>query len=289
MIISDASGQMPTSDVATHNDAAVFFRADNILQERIRELQFMDIKERNYTTQLQSLVTIHLKNGLKALPVSWKNCTDPPRSLLDDSETSPNKDLLKYGILRDMQELLSKIRTDLDSFNETEAYALMYSGYSQTNHELFKKGNEKTESHNWDFLKIQDYLKIPAKAEKIKKILMTGSKLAFKVFFISLPARIALIIAGVITCMPLGYLVYKFYNTPIYESNVTVKVVFFFILTLIIGFAFKSLAKYINIKSTVTKYLTLMFVMTIGFIVSNIYLFIFNNIYNKAGKLKDKD
>src|SRR5207344_241588 len=55
MIISDASGQLPTSSAAETSATGVFFRADNILQERLRELQFLDLKERNYTTQLNKL------------------------------------------------------------------------------------------------------------------------------------------------------------------------------------------------------------------------------------------
>src|SRR6185436_4496549 len=47
MIISDASGQLPTKKTSSDNEAALFYRTDNVLQERLRELQFMDIKERN--------------------------------------------------------------------------------------------------------------------------------------------------------------------------------------------------------------------------------------------------
>jgi predicted acylesterase/phospholipase RssA len=286
MIISDASGQMPTNNVSTHNEAAVFFRADNILQERIRELQFMDLKERNYTTQLNSLITVHLKNGLEAYPKSWLYCIDPPRSILYEDENIVNEDLLKYGVLRDVQEELSEIRTDLDSFNDIEAYALMYSGYAQTGYELNKKGNANAEGYNWEFLKIQDYLKIPARTEKIKKFLVAGKKLAFKVLDISKPAMAAMIILGIAACIPLGWLTYKFYNTPVYKFELTVKVIFSFILVTVLGYVFKSLAKYINYKSTIAKYLGLFFAMIAGFIVSNIYLLIFNKIYNNTGKLK---
>lgn len=286
MIISDASGQMPTNEVATHNEAAVFYRADTILQERIRELQFMDLQERNNTTQLNSLLTVHLKNGLKAYPISWLYCIDPARSILYEDEKCLSEDLLKYGVLRDVQKLLSEIRTDLDSFNDTEAYALMYSGYAQTNYELNKKGNTLASGHDWDFLKIEDYLKIPVKADKIKKILIAGKKLTFKVLDVSKPAKIVMIMLGLLAFIILTLLAIKFYNTTIYKAEFTLKVVIGFILATILGYVFKSLAKYINYKSTIAKYLALVFVMITGFIVSNIYLLIFNGIYNQAGKLK---
>jgi hypothetical protein len=40
--------------------------------------------------------------------------------------------MTSYGIPNNVQKALSKIRTDLDSFHDAEAYALMYSAYRQT-------------------------------------------------------------------------------------------------------------------------------------------------------------
>jgi hypothetical protein len=39
-----------------------------------------------------------------------------------------NRDITEYGVLTDVATCLSNIRTDLDSFSNAEAYALMYSG-----------------------------------------------------------------------------------------------------------------------------------------------------------------
>jgi predicted acylesterase/phospholipase RssA len=289
MIISDASGQMAVNNVSTHNEAAVFYRADTILQERIRELQFMDLKERNHTTQLNSLITVHLKNGLDAYPKSWVGCMDHPRSILYEDHNPQKKDLLKYEILHDVQELLSEIRTDLDSFNDTEAYALMYSGYAQTNHELFKKNGKKPVTHTWNFLKMEDYLTMPVKAAEIKQLLAIGKKLAFKVLDVSKPTKITLISLGIAACLVLLWLAIRFYNMPIYKIDITVKLLFGFVLTAVAAYIFRSLAKFINYKSRLAKGLGLCFVMIAGFIVSNLYLFIFNDIYNKAGKLKEND
>jgi predicted acylesterase/phospholipase RssA len=287
MIISDASGQMPTNEVSTQNEAAVFFRSDTILQERIRELQFLDIKERDYTTQINSLITVHLKNGLKAFPVSWKYCIDPPRPILYKDENTMNEDLLKFGVLHEVQSLLSEIRTDLDSFHDTEAYALMYSGYAQTNYELNKKNNEIAAGTEWDFLKIKDYMTIPKHAAKIRNILSTSKQMAFKALMVSKPAKIVMILLGLLLCIPLAYYVITFYNQPIFKYELTVKILFGFIITALAGYLLKSIAKFINYKSTITKLLTLIFIMIAGFIICNIYLWIFNGIYNRAGKLKE--
>lgn len=286
MIISDASGQMPTNEVSTQNEAAIFFRADNILQERLRELQFMDIKERNATTQLNSLIKVHLKNGLKEYPISWINCIDPPRPILYEDDNTMNKDLLSYGILRSSQQLLAEIRTDLDSFNDIEAYSLMYSGYAQINYEYHKTGFPKAETVDWDFLKIHDYLKTPALAEKIKNILVTGKKLPFKVLDVSKPTKIILMVLGLIGLFLLGWATYKFSISP-ENKMILAKLLFIIIAIGIVGFVFKLLGKLFNYKSTFVKKLYMSLFMIAIFIFSNIYLGIFNGIYNKAGSLKE--
>jgi hypothetical protein len=56
MIISDASGQLPTKKTSSDNEAALFYRTDNVLQERLRELQFMDIKEKKLYDAVESVI-----------------------------------------------------------------------------------------------------------------------------------------------------------------------------------------------------------------------------------------
>ena len=287
MIISDASGQMPTNEGATHNEGAVFFRTDTILQERLRELQFLDLKERDYTTQLNSLITVHLKNGLKAYPISWKHCIDPPRPLLYKEENTMNEDLLKYGVLHDVQSLLSEIRTDLDSFHDTEAFALMYSGYVQTNHALEKPDTGEGQAIGWNFLRIKDYLTTPSKAEKIKPLLAAGGQLAFKVLTVSKTTKVAMTLLGLLLCIPLGYCIYKFYNVPLVKYELTVKMIVGVAVTFILGLIFKSLSKFISYKSTIAKWIGLTLLMIVLWVVFNIYLWFFNGIYIRAGKLKE--
>jgi hypothetical protein len=64
--------------------------------------------------------------------VNWIGCRDPERSPASaDRET-----WAAYGIPKKIQEGLAAIRTDLDSFCDQEAYALMLSGYRMTSHEF---------------------------------------------------------------------------------------------------------------------------------------------------------
>ena len=289
MIISDASGQMPTSTSVTTNSAAIFYRADTILQERLRELQFMDIKERSYTTQINTLVAVHLKNDLQQNPVSWKFCTDPPRTILYANVAGTNSDLTKYGVLRNVQSMLSEIRTDLDSFHEIEAYGLMYTGYLQVNYEMCKLKNEDSLQTvtNWDFLQIAPYLTRPDKAEQINKPLVAAKKIAFKIMDVSTPIRVAVIMIGIVAIALLVYLAYKFWDASV--LNITVAWIAGLLIVFLIGFVSKHLAMLVNIRTTFRKYIGLVLLSIFGFVVSNLYLWIINPLYIKAGKLRDAD
>ncbi|CAN5692836.1 hypothetical protein BH11BAC3_BH11BAC3_08640 [soil metagenome] len=289
MIISDASGQMPTNTDITSGSAGIFYRADSILQERLRELQFLDIKERNYTTQLNTLIAVHLKNDLQKNPVSWKYCTDPPRSIMYANIAGNNSDLTKYGILRNVQSLLSEIRTDLDSFHDIEAYALMYSGYQQINYESCKLKNEDslTTDTDWSFLRIADYVTRPDKAVKIEKQLAAGKKIAFKLMDVSTKIRVAGIMLGIVAIIALFYCIIKFWEASIFD--ITVAWVAGFLIIYLLGFVSKHLAMLVNIRSNFRKYVGLLALGVIGFLISNLYLWILNPIYNKAGELEEDE
>lgn len=299
MIISDASGQLPINNTATNNEAGIFYRADNILQERLRELQFLDLKERNYTTQLNSLVTVHLKNDLQQNPISWLNCTDPPRTVMYGNNNREDNELTKYGILRHSQELLSEIRTDLDSFNDTEAYALMYSGYAQTHYEMARAQRQTPPQPlaAWDFLQVAPHLKEPEKAAQIQRQLETARKLPFKVMDLSPVIRYGIYLLGVVLFAIACYVGWRIYNNE--DLGITIKpkdLIFYlfkfvlgiFLAKIIAGRLRKIVLTAINYKSFIKRYGLYVAITLAGFLVCNIYLACFNKVYNFKGKLPKK-
>ena len=286
MIISDASGQLPTKKTSSDNEAALFYRTDNVLQERLRELQFMDIKERNYTTQLNQLLKMHLKSDLQQKPISWKNCNDPERTLVY-KDLYKNRDITEYGVLTDVQTCLSNIRTDLDSFSNAEAYALMYSGYLQTHHEWNEKnGAEQTlkQEQLWKFAAIREYVKDSSKSAEIKKVLEVGSKLFFKVPFLNKTVKFILLFLLVTLLALAAWFLYE--NKDEKFIDITIKGVFFLVLFYFLGKIIKGIGFLVSSGSEIKKWLVLFALTILGWIVSNIYLGVFNRLYNKAGKLK---
>ena len=220
MIISDASGQMPTTKRSTNGITGVFRRADTILQERVRELQFKDIEERGNTSQIRDLVKIHLKDGLQSKPVNWKHGSDPARKIMYegiDSDKDESK-LTRYGVLVTVQQALSEIRTDLDSFHDTEAYALMYSAYKQTKYklqqDLYEPSGKQAESFHWDFLKVEKSMTEPGEAEKLLTKLKLSKNIFFKVFALLGAERIKkpLLISMAVLGLLAGYMLVKNYT-----------------------------------------------------------------------------
>lgn len=285
IIISDASAQMPDNALHTESAASLFFRVDTILQERLREIQLLDLKSRKYTSIVAKLSIVHLKNGLEQLPVSWIDCTDVNRSILYDKEIEEENALLKYGVMKRIQKGLSEVRTDLDSFNDLEAYALMYSGYKQMMHE---KDSGAVKKENWNFLKIADSCTYPEKEKQLAKQLKVSNYVPFKIVRMSQVIRFALLLfGGILLIGVLYYLVINWYNpNPFTQINISYRFVGFTLLVVLAGYWSKILATVINIESVVKKKLALLVLITIGWFFSLIYITIFNPLYNKLGKVK---
>ncbi|WP_269223150.1 patatin-like phospholipase family protein [Flavobacterium sp. IMCC34518] len=285
IIVSDASAQMPDNAVHTANAMSLFFRVDTILQERLREIQLLDLKSRKYTSIVNKLSIVHLKNGLAQLPVSWINCTDVNRSISYDKEIEDENALLKFGLMKKIQKGLSEVRTDLDSFNDLEAYALMYSGYKQMMHE---SNSFNVKNENWDFLKVAEFCSIPAKEKQLVNQLKVSCFVPFKIVRMSKWLRFSvLFIGGLLLIFLLSYLILNWNNAkPWGQIDITYNFIGFTLIVFLIGFLSKFLANVINIETVVKKKIGFFLLITVGWAISNLYLVFINPWYNKMGEMK---
>ena len=106
---------------------------------------------------LKGAMFIHLKKDLDVVSIDWMGCEEP-----HDSENQVDEPLTEYGIRKKVQELLAGIRTDLDSFSEAEAYALMTSGYRMTDFYLPQVQVlpiHRQDAGGWDFLEIESVMR----------------------------------------------------------------------------------------------------------------------------------
>ena len=278
-IISDASGQMRTDDDPTYGPASVFYRADSILQERLRELQFTDVLARNNSGQIVPLSKMHLKKDLKRNDIDWVGCDDK-----EPKEERP--DPTSYGVPTDIEEKLSNLRTDLDSFNDTEAYGLMYAGYRQTKAEYGQPiPPDQPITGDWNFANFFNQLS-PAQIEKTTAKLAIGENLLFKVLLIYKGAKYIPRVLGLILLVTLLHHCYCSPGSASYRSCaiiVSVIIVAFILGKGIsyLGVHFKPLEKLMVFFKMILMLLPALLI----WLLSNIALYTLNAVYNRMGKI----
>lgn len=195
LLCSDASRQMADVKNPADDPGGVLLRTVSVLQDRIREAEYQDLQGRLDSHSLQGVFFIHTQKELVPKPLDWINCKDKITEAEDAEHTS-------YGIAKDLQAKIAGLRTDLDSFTEVEAYALMASGYLITEKELKdldeqhkKDGKPGTwgdfdihapKQRDWEFLKMKKLLAEPktecasAPRKDLELQLRVGSAQAFK-------------------------------------------------------------------------------------------------------------
>jgi predicted acylesterase/phospholipase RssA len=288
VLISDASGQLATNNAGVSGPLSLFMRADSILQERLRELQFMDMKERRHTTLLSRLHHVHLKNGITTIAVNWKNCTDPPRTISYVDPNVRDKNLMPYGILRSVQQRISEIRTDLDAFHDTEAWSLMYDGYQQMHYTLKQTDPVPLPTMpKWKFIAIQDYLTDPSKAEQIDEKLHVSSMVPFKVYHL-LGGKWLGRTLGAVALILTAMLVYNYWAELHGDISISIWSLVVIAALFLLGLVFKPAAVFLNPKSYIRKQVMRVAIAIIGWLSFNTYLGLFNGVYLRKGKLPQK-
>lgn len=190
MLVSDGSGQMDAEDIPSAGLLGVPLRSNSILQARVREAQYSDIASRRSSDVLHGLMFVHLKQDLESAALAWRDC--PPELKESDFEkdlSAGTKGVTTYGVASDTQLRLAAVRTDLDSFCDAEAYALMASAYRMTARQF--RGKEPcisgfdadVPSEKWRFNEIDDALKPRGgKREQLNKLLTASSNVPFKIW-----------------------------------------------------------------------------------------------------------
>ncbi len=288
IFISDASGQMMSEAEPKGGVLGPLLRMNSTLMERVRQAQFTDLKARERASLLRSFVVVHLKKELEVDPVSWKRCKEPP-----DLPLRRRTDLLQYGVLRKIQESLAAIRTDLDSFSEIEAYALMTSGYLMT--ETYADGirsyrQYEGNRHSWEFLKIESALSGNAPTEKkqdtVEELLGLGAKKFFKVWYMS-PVLKGM--AAVLAVIAVGLLLLAVVNDtePSYtlikiDLDWLASFALWTVVTLLLG---QGVVKVLRYKETLKKVLKDIAMAVFGWIATRVHLLFFDPLFLRKGKI----
>lgn len=180
ILCSDASGQMDEDPSPGSGSLAVPLRSFGILSSRVREAEYANLNSAVENRALQGACFIHLRKGLDSQALDWIDCQDPSKPLVRPLCGTD------YGIDKAVQRQLSAIRTDLDSFGEVEAFALMLSGYRMMEHELKRLDRKRrddgrqgnwgdfdvdAERGQWEFLnpELERIMSLPAGASDLRR------------------------------------------------------------------------------------------------------------------------
>lgn len=291
LLVSDASGQMGTVDNPSEGILGVPVRSSSIIQTRVRQAEYDELSARRKSHLLRGLMFVHLKKDLDVDPIDWVECEDPVDASDEARPASRRGELTSYGVRKDIQQALAAIRTDLDSFSELEAYALMVSGYRMTVHE-FKQTihgfhpDAKVESHNWPFMDLEPAMqsirtKTGARTgyDYLFRVLQVGASAAFKVWKL-VPALTylgwTLLGLGLIAVL---YALYTWRDVPVITYG---SLAWLLIGSVVAGGVARWLLSLRSAESRVAIGLSLALV---GWLVALFHIGVFDRIFLKLGRL----
>ena len=287
VIVSDASGQMGSDNNPSKGVLGVPLRSNSILMARVREAEYRELKARRQSGVLRNLTFIHLKKDLEVHPVDWIGCEDPSQ-FGKERRSIGLKNETDYGILKEVQERLAAIRTDLDSFCDAEAYALMTSGYRMVDPEIraqFSNFPISTEDPpKWEFLTVEESMKNPSQSGHMLKLLKVGSQRAFKIWQLSIPLKITSWILGALALILLLWACWKWSSVALITLGTIGTTVALVIAGAIFG---KTVMRLVRYRDTLTDIAIGVAMSLLGWVLARIHLHVFDKWYLHAGRIKD--
>jgi len=304
LLVSDASGQMNADDDPSAGMIGVPLRANSILQSRIRGAGYQNLESRRKAALLRGMMFVHLKKGLSVDPIPWNGCAEMPDR--DWEPPQQEQPMLPYGILKAVQRGLSGIRTDLDSFSQTEAYALMTSGYRMTDWE-FERTIEgfpisKDRPHDWAFLTIEPEMAVEPQSSNFGRLIEVAHHTAFKVWKLSFPLRMVSYITLAAIVLAIGGIGYTHSDEVLFSGKLNLlgksveqsltwggvaSVLATLLLTPFVGKGLMGKMGVIRQGELVNRWAIGVGLGLVGWIAATLHLYLFDKLFLKYGRLRD--
>jgi hypothetical protein len=194
-------------------------------------------------------------------------------------------------VQRSIQRLLAGVRTDLDSFSEAEAYALMASGYLMTEHALAKPilGFEVVQAPRsiWRFLQIEPLMRQPGATTPLHRQLKVADKLFFKVWLLMRQLQLTAGVAALVLLFFIGFATHDSWGKPLFVFQPTLgDLVLSLGCTAFLLLAFALVSKAVNYRKTVQEILIGLGMSTVGFVFARLHLHVFDRLFLLQGSLK---
>lgn len=307
LLCSDASGQMADNPSPSNGLLGVPLRANSILMDRVREAEYQDLRAREEDRALQGLFFIHLKKDLVPAALDWVACQDPSRE-------PPRLNTTPYGVDRDLQRRLAALRTDLDSFTEVEAFALMLSGYLMTEQETRCLDQEYRQVNagalaveapdnwggfdvnagrsNWAFLdpELERIMGKPDDSSDLRRRdlgrqLEVGAACAFKVWRLVPGLRATAAALGGATGVGLLWLLFSHWNQDLGLGNWTLGEVVVAVGLLLAGLVVPAL-QWLNPEKAMRSWTLKLGLAVLGWLAANVHVLLFDPLFLRRGQLK---
>ncbi len=186
-VVSDASGQIAIENEPQTGAFPVLVRAsDSIFPDRVRTESLQKLFSQRGRG---NIAFMHLRKGLEVREIPWNAPDGNPAGGDPAAPPIPAK-TSAYGVAPQVQELLSKIRTDLDAFSEVEAFSLMLDGSLMSEQELSALAASATgpqtqkQQGAWGFKTIAPWINNPGEDSDYLRQLEVASYLFGKVLFL---------------------------------------------------------------------------------------------------------
>lgn len=295
LLVSDASGQMYVDPNPSQGTVGVVLRADGILQARVRDAQYHELAARQRAGLLKDLMFVHLRQDLDAQVV---------RPIGLESDQAPQAPpLTRYGIPPQVQRLIATLRTDLDSFSDTEAYALMLSGYRMTEWQLRNamsspianldpqaepvQAADADHRADWLFLAVEDQIR--QTSPDIVQQLTVGRERLFKIWRLSTPLMAVSWLGLVVILIALAGLAWTMWQeTPVGTPTVGSMATWLVLLVgpMILGyFLNRWILHIVFYRDTLARIGLGVVLSTIGWAVAGIHLRLFDRLFLGQGKI----
>lgn len=300
ILISDGSGQMDSINDPSRGMLGVPLRSSTILQARVRESQYQDLRARRRSQMLRGFVFVHLKEEIGLPPVGWIGS----RETEDDSEEIPARrfraanadpNLTSYGIDKKLQGRLAAVRTDLDSFSDVEAFTLMTSAYRMTEQAISEKKclegfPEPTDRVGWDFLAVGSGMKgAGASYDFLMNRLGASGALAFKVWKLSKPLKLLSWVLAVLFVLLTAWAFWTWRDTVLVQAItlgvVGTSILFFVLSALGTVFVGKTLMRIIRLRETLTLIAIGVSMATLGWLLARLHLWVFDPLFLRMGSI----
>jgi predicted acylesterase/phospholipase RssA len=291
VIVSDASGQMDTVDDPSSGLLAVPLRSNSILQTRVREAQHQDLVARRRASLLQGLIFIHLKKDLGTDPLDWLECKDRWKASDEARPPEESGDLTTYSVKKDVQRLLASVRTDLDSFSEAEAYALMMSGYAMIERAPAEELRNFPQSNpipgGFSFLDFREPMRGGKGYAELIRLLKVSHMRGFKIWKLLGWLRVATWLLGAVILAGLVMLCWWLWAKPEFQFTFGIALALLSavaVATILVGVIGPPVQRFLHWRKTPSEFGIGLAMATLGFIAAGLHLWVFDKLFLWQGR-----